>query len=112
VTPSGYPIAFVAIILCALGVLTWWQCSAYRDSQTFYQNILDRNPSCRMAHINLGVDLDNTGRFSRAIGHYEAALRLRPNYVEAHANLATAMRKYLFMSDVLPRRPADNPGGR
>jgi tetratricopeptide (TPR) repeat protein len=39
----------------------------------------------------LGVALVNAGRLQEAIEHYEQALRLKPDYVEAHNNLGAAL---------------------
>jgi len=39
------------------------------------------------AHYSLGTALQGTGRMQEAIGQYEQALRLRPNYAVAHNNL-------------------------
>ena len=43
------------------------------------------------AHSNLGNVLARTGRTDEAVGHFEAALRLRPEYPEALNNLANTL---------------------
>ena len=55
--------AFPGVIL---GVLTWRQCRAYHDMETFYRAILDRNPDCWMAHTNLGATYQGNGDWAKA----------------------------------------------
>jgi Flp pilus assembly protein TadD len=66
------------------------------------------------AHYGLGVDLATQGRIDEAVPHFEAALRLRPEWIEARLALGTAllihqrrgeaMRQYL---EALRLRPGD-----
>jgi protein O-mannosyl-transferase len=75
-------------VLVTLGVLTWRQCGIYRDAETLYRTTFARNPSCWMAHNNLGVLLTGQGRRDEAIAQYEQTLRLKPDHATAHSNLA------------------------
>ena len=51
------------------------------------------DPNIAQAHNNLGVLLDQVGKINDAIGHYEQALRLKPDYAEAHNNLGIALAR-------------------
>jgi tetratricopeptide (TPR) repeat protein len=42
------------------------------------------------AHYNLAMALEKTGRVREAIEHYELALRIRPDFVQAQDALARA----------------------
>ena len=75
-------------LLAVLGTLSWQQCAIYRDAETLYRSILERNPASWMAHNNLGAILVNKGRFEEARMHIREALRLRPVYADAECNLA------------------------
>jgi len=46
-----------------------------------------------MAHNNLGMALVQLGRVQDAIGHYEQALRIKPDYAMAHNNLGMPCSK-------------------
>jgi tetratricopeptide (TPR) repeat protein len=82
----------VAAVIVALGAGTWRQCRTYRDSLTLYRVTLEANQDCWMAHNNLAVELAKIpGRMPDAIAHYEKALRLNPDYAEAHYNLGIAL---------------------
>jgi len=48
--------------------------------------------SCRRA-LQSGARLAETGRLPEAIGHYEQAVRIQPDYAEAHYNLGVALEK-------------------
>jgi tetratricopeptide (TPR) repeat protein len=50
-------------------------------------NLLASVERCAEAHYNLGVALRQAGRIEEAIGHYEQAVRLQPDYAMAHINL-------------------------
>jgi protein O-mannosyl-transferase len=80
------------VLLAVLAVLTWRQSADYQDAQTLYRVTLARNPDCWLAHNNLGSELlEMPGRLSEAISHFEAALRLQPNYPQTYNNLGLAL---------------------
>jgi tetratricopeptide (TPR) repeat protein len=74
--------------LLSLAFLTWRQTTIYHDVVTLYASILKKNPTCWMAHYNLGIALNERGKTDEAIAHYQRAIELRPSYAEAHYNLA------------------------
>jgi tetratricopeptide (TPR) repeat protein len=83
--------AVVAGVVVLLGGLTWRETRQYRDIETFYQTIIDRNPGAWMAHYNLGNVLRNTGRAAEAVARYEAALQARPDMADARTALGLAL---------------------
>jgi len=78
-------------LLCLLGALTFRQCRTYHDSETLYRTTLIRNPSCWMAHTNLGLELAAAGRLPEAIAHYEQALEIDPSLPTVHNDLGSAL---------------------
>jgi tetratricopeptide (TPR) repeat protein len=78
-------------VALVLGLLTWKQSHLYADRETLWQETLARNPTCAMAHNNLGYTLAHQGQIDQAIRHYQDALRLQPDYVDAHNNLGNAL---------------------
>jgi tetratricopeptide (TPR) repeat protein len=80
------------ILLFILAGLTWRQSQNYKDAETLYRATLANNPESWMAHNNLGLILAQSSRQSEGIAEYEAALRLRPDYDEAHLNLGNALQ--------------------
>jgi protein O-mannosyl-transferase len=75
------------ILLLSLGFLTWRQTAEYHDLFALYTATLQKNPSCWMAHYNLGIVLTEQGKTEDAVDHYRRAVALRSNYAEAHYNL-------------------------
>ena len=86
------PPLLAGILLTALGTLTWYQACVYRDAEALYTATLARNPGCWLAHNNLGVLLA-PAHPDEAIAHYKAALELKPDYADAHYNLAKTLSK-------------------
>ena len=87
-TKAAMPAAGVALL--ALGLLTWRQCPIYNNARV-WNDTIDKNPSCWMAHNNLGMTLAATGRLKEAAAHYRESLRIRPDNSEAENNLGLAL---------------------
>ena len=80
--------------------LTVQQAGYWHDAVTLYQHAVDVTEDNRWARINLsaqhyilGGSLMNSGRAGAAIGEFEEALRVRPNYPEAHNNLGILLAR-------------------
>jgi tetratricopeptide (TPR) repeat protein len=96
------PVPFAAVLLpLVLAVLTWKQSAIYADQKTLWQDTLAKNPASWMAHNNLGTVLESEGQIDEAIGHYEEALRLKPDHAEAHNNLGNTFYKKGRTDDAL-----------
>jgi tetratricopeptide (TPR) repeat protein len=65
----------------------------YADAETIYRATIVRSPTCWMAHNNLGIALVRQGKVVEAIGHFQRAVDLDPNYAKAHSNLGAALTK-------------------
>ena len=89
----GRPIGWLisAVVLLGLGAATWTRSGVYANNETLWQDNVTRNPDAWLAHNDLGVALNQAGKFSDAIGHFEQALRLKPDFAEAHNNLGNAL---------------------
>ena len=91
-TGRGGALAAAAILVSALGVLTWRQAGIYRDDETLFRATIARNPDAWLAHDNLGNILFGIpGRRAEAVAHFEAALRANPDYWEAHLSMGNAL---------------------
>jgi Flp pilus assembly protein TadD len=80
-------------LLLVLGGLTWKQAHIYADEETLWQDTLAKNPTCWLAHMNLGIALVSKGQIDEAIRQYQEAIRLKPDYADAHNNLGAALDK-------------------
>jgi tetratricopeptide (TPR) repeat protein len=91
-TPDGNPRDDLpGAVLCSsalllLGALTWQQCGIYRNTDQIWTDTLRKNPSCWLAHDQLGDSLCKQGKTEEAVLQYRAALRLNPYCASAHDN--------------------------
>jgi tetratricopeptide (TPR) repeat protein len=78
-------------VVALLATLTWRQAAMYGNIETLWRTTLSRNPSCWMAHNNLGIVLFEKGQLDDAIAHYRTTLDMQPNFWDADYNLGTAL---------------------
>jgi tetratricopeptide (TPR) repeat protein len=83
--------ALGAVLLMALGVLTWQQCGMYADLETLWQTTICRNPDSWLAHHELGVAFNKKGLVDEALLQYEETLQINPRDEEAHVNLGNIL---------------------
>ncbi len=76
-----------AVLLVALGAAAWRQGHAYRDLETLWRDTLRKNPAAWMAHNNLGRELLSQGKVGEAAESFQAALALKPDYMDALYNM-------------------------
>jgi len=58
---------------------------------TIWQDTVEKRPNNPRAHNNLGAALLQTGQVPEAIEHYQQALRIQPDYLEALLSLGLAL---------------------
>ena len=85
--------AGAAALLAVLLVLARRQSALYREVGVLYSDTLAKDPDCWMARNNLGIHLMDTGSLDAAISQLEEAVRLKPDFPEAHNNLGNALSK-------------------
>ena len=83
----------VLAILLILSVLTWQQCSYWRNSITLFNQVLRLTTDNYIAHGHLGAALFIEGKTKEAIDHYNKALHITPDFAEAYSNRGTAYYK-------------------
>ena len=81
--PRAIPIGLLGL----LALLTWRQSAIYYNVETLWRDTLAKNPSAWIAHNNLGNVLKGQGKGDESAAHYRAAIKLKPDYPEAFANL-------------------------
>ena len=98
---SRFGLVMTAVVLVALGGLTWRQSAIYTDLDTFWRAVLSANPGCWRAHYILADNLSEQGRLDEAVAQYQAALEIQPDYAYAHNNLGNALRQKGQVSEAL-----------
>jgi protein O-mannosyl-transferase len=79
--------SLAALLLVALGVLTWQQTQIWRNSERLWSYALAIDQRSSFAHNNLGLALAERGAFAEAIEEFRKAVEIDPAFVEAHTNL-------------------------
>ena len=84
------------IIVCGLVVLLLTTGSYLRnriwDSEIgLWVDCVKKSPNKDRPHCNLGEAFFRQGKYPEAISQYTEALRINPNFVEAHYNLGVAL---------------------
>ena len=82
-----------ALVLIALGALTYRQIGYWHDSETLWAHAVAVTKDNYVAHVNLGETFLNQNRTEEATAHFRAAVQIRPNDPAAHLNLGTCERR-------------------
>jgi tetratricopeptide (TPR) repeat protein len=82
-----------AFILVACVVLTEKQLRYWRDSETLFRHTLAVTKNNDVAHIDLGVALDQQNKTAEALAEYREAARLNPDRYQVHNNIAILLDK-------------------
>jgi Tfp pilus assembly protein PilF len=80
----------VAIALVLAGLYSWATVSrnaVWKDDYTLFSDAAGKSPDADIPRFNLGLNLQNKGKWDEAIDQYQIALKLNPDYTDAHVNL-------------------------
>lgn len=74
--------AICALLLIFLGTLTSRQTGFYHDVETLWRATIAKNPGCWLAHLNLGIALNDRGKKEEGKAEYDKALKINPDSPE------------------------------
>ncbi len=77
--------------LTLLAAQTWRQGYIYENLETLWTDTLEKNPLSWHRHYDLATHMSWQGRVEEAISHYVEALRIKPDYADAHNNLGVVL---------------------
>jgi len=78
-------------LLLFLGMASWERTWVYQSQETLWTDTLTKNPTCWVGQYNLGSILLQKGQVDKALEHFQNAVEINPNYLEAHSNLGLAL---------------------
>jgi tetratricopeptide (TPR) repeat protein len=78
-------------LLLFLGTASWERTWVYQSQETLWTDTLAKNPTCWVGQYNLGSILLQKGQVDKALGHFQNAVEINRNYLEAHSNLGLAL---------------------
>jgi tetratricopeptide (TPR) repeat protein/uncharacterized membrane protein len=81
--------------------LTLQRNQTYHSGLAMWTDTVAKCPNNSRAQNNLGEALLDVGKVSEAIGRYEQALQIQPDYAEAHNNLGNALVKEGRLRDAI-----------
>ena len=89
-------------IVAVLALLSWRQSRMYADKETLYRSTIDRNRDCWMAYGNLGDLLAGRGESAAAIDCFQQALRIAPDFAEAHNDFGNLLASLGQIDEAIP----------
>ncbi len=84
-----WPGTFALIVLLLLASLTFGRNTVWGSKTALWQDAAAKSPAKARVHYNLGVVLQEQGRYQAAIESYLKAVRLNPEYGIAYTNLGS-----------------------
>jgi len=89
-----YLLALFFLLLGIFAFKTWSRNHDWNTRKALFKSGLKTQPWNAKMHYNFGNVLKEEGQTREAIKHYKTALRLWPDYVLAHNNLATLLENH------------------
>ena len=86
-------VAIIVTVIIMFSVLTYSRNNIWSSEIALWQDNVEKSPQKARPHNNLGNVLYNQGRTEEAKEHYLHALRINPDYEEAHNNLGLALKQ-------------------
>jgi tetratricopeptide (TPR) repeat protein len=80
-------------VLIIMAVLTWKQCTYWRDTGSLFSHALQVTKDNYLAHYSLSEALIDEGKNEEAIYHYSEAIRLKPDCAIAFYNRGVVYNK-------------------
>jgi len=82
----------VVVTIAPLALVTQRQLRYWQSGVTMFSHTIAVTKNNYVAENNLGLSLLEQGRFREAVGHFEAALRIKPDFAVAYHNLGVALQ--------------------
>ena len=85
--------SLMAGVVAVLMICAWKQTAYWKDSETLWTHTLACTTGNDVADLGIGNALDQKGSLDEAIAHYQKALKINPDNVDARNNLGNALRQ-------------------
>ncbi|MDJ0819423.1 MAG: tetratricopeptide repeat protein [Desulfobacterales bacterium] len=86
-----------AVALCLVGILftawTFERNKVWSDEITLYRDCVNKAPAKARPYNNLGAALMRAGQLAQAVRQFNAALDIKPDFVDARYNLGSALAR-------------------
>lgn len=81
------------LIVLLLGTGTYLRNHVWRDQISLLSDVVTKNPQSYRAWNNLGYTRGKRGNADSALDHYRQALKIKPDYADAHYNIGVALER-------------------
>src|SRR5690606_37485449 len=78
------------VVLIIFGSLTWSQTHVYQNQESFWKDIIEKNPKSSIGYDNLGDYFIQRGQISLAIRNYTTAIQLDSSNADSYLNRGKA----------------------
>ena len=85
------PVGAAILALAVAAILASIQVRYWRNGFALWEHTLEVTNENYIAQTNLGIAYSEAGKDSDAVAHYTEALRIKPNFAEAHNDLGVAL---------------------
>lgn len=82
--------AILSIIILFYGIATYSRNQIWKTRYLLWEDIVKKSPGKSRPNSNFGKQLQNKGKTEEALAHYQKALRIDKDYMEARYNLGLA----------------------
>lgn len=86
-------ITAAALVLVALGGLSFRQSTRYQNMETLFLPNVKANPSAVLPHYNLARYYSGSARPDEAVSHYQKVLELKPSHALARTGLGVVLER-------------------
>ena len=86
-----YSVTGASLAFAACAITTHHQLYYWKDSVTLFEHALASTTRNLVAHVNLGAALMGEGKYSEALEHYLAAVKIKADNAKVHYNLGLAL---------------------
>ena len=89
--PNVAEIVVYGLLIFFLMIGTYWRNGVWNSELDLWMDCVKKSPKKARPHNNLGIFFFNQGEYQEATREYNEAIRIYPNYVEAHNNLGNLL---------------------
>jgi tetratricopeptide (TPR) repeat protein len=82
--------AGLVVIVITLTVVTYARNNVWKDPVTLWEDVVSKSPKKARGNFNLGIAYKSKGLIDKAIEQYRIAIKVKPDYPDAHNNLGNA----------------------
>jgi Flp pilus assembly protein TadD len=94
--------ALASVLLAFLAITSWTQAHSWHDTLTLWEHALAKSGSSMHVHLHLAIELKRRGALPQAIEHYEAAVRISPDFEPARHGLGVALIEAGHAEEAIP----------